>query len=92
MTPTFFYRFDTEAEALSAFDGLTIDGRFEMETVFVDVIGTIFKETGVTIHDPEFGDYPEYAPLPWFHLNAIARIEEIEAFEIFPVTPYRVFA
>lgn len=91
MTQTFFYRFDTKEEAHAVFSPISVDGDFELELIAVDVIGTIYKETGVIIHDPEFGDYPEMTPLPWFHINTTERLEGFSQWEVFPVTPYRVF-
>ena len=91
MNQTFFYRFDTEQEALDAFYSITVNGAFELEVIAVDVIGTIYKETGVMIPDPPFGEYPELVALPWFHLNTTERLDGFAQWEVFPVTPYRVF-
>lgn len=59
----------------------------------LDPVGVIWKPTGVVIHDAEFGDMPDLAPAPGWHLNFIGILPpEAEAFEVFPATPSRVFA
>lgn len=35
----------------------------------IDIVGVIYKATGVILTDPEGNDYPETAPLDGYHLN-----------------------
>ena len=91
MTETFFYRFETEQAALDAFEPIALDGRFYLDSIAVDVINKIYKPTGNVVVDVEGVEFPELAPLPWFHLNTTERLDGFTAFEVFPVTPYRVF-
>jgi hypothetical protein len=35
----------------------------------IDIVGVIYKATGVMLTDPEGNDYPETAPLDGYHLN-----------------------
>jgi hypothetical protein len=70
-----FYRQDTTTE---------VDGETGEETVTnvgepylvatthdyaIDIVGVIYKATGVMLTDPEGNDYPETAPLDGYHLN-----------------------
>ena len=70
-----FYRQDTTTE---------VDGETGEETVInvgdpylvstthdyaIDIVGVIYKATGVMLTDPEGNDYPETAPLDGYHLN-----------------------
>lgn len=91
MTQTFFYRFSTRQEALDAFAPISIDGAFELEFIAVDVIDVILKETGETAFTEDGFEYPVTVPLPWFHLNTTEQLTGFSAYEVFPVTPYRVF-
>ena len=72
------------------------------ETHSLDVIGTIYAETGntLTTEENEFGDtfeYPETAPIDGYHANLLLHGEEMpEALAGFvieaPTTPARRFA
>jgi hypothetical protein len=70
-----FYRQDTTTE---------VDGETGEETVTdvgepylvatthdyaIDIVGVIYKATGVMLTDPEGNEYPETAPLDGYHLN-----------------------
>jgi len=60
----------------------------------IDVVGIIHKPTGNMLDDGEGGLYPEQAPIIGWHVN-IACNDIHEAFadyEVFPVTPSRIFA
>lgn len=35
----------------------------------IDIVGVIYKATGVMLTDPEGNEYPETAPLDGYHLN-----------------------
>lgn len=59
----------------------------------LDIIGTIYKPTGVMLTDDEGFDYPEMQALDGFHANlkadaGITGLPTIEA----PATPYRKWA
>ena len=70
-----FYRQDTTTE---------VDGETGEETVInvgepylvstthdyaIDIVGVIYKATGVMLTDPEGNEYPETAPLDGWHVN-----------------------
>ena len=66
----------------------------------IDIVGVIYKATGVMLTDPEGNDYPETAPLDGYHLNVrllndIMR-EAVEAIDathgVTPNSPSRVWA
>ena len=67
---------------------------------WLDVVGTIYDPTGITITSPDGMEYPEIAPVPGWHIN-IRLIGDnyrqiVEALDVTygsnPVTPRRVFA
>lgn len=91
MTQTYFYRFTSESQALEHFSEISIDGRFELDGIATDVIGTIFKESGTLIESEDGDFFPEYVATPGFHINTTDTFETMVEFEVFPVTPYRVF-
>lgn len=86
-----FLRFSDEAAARAAFaDYLTDDGDWPsyIGTAAVDVVGTIYRLTGILLDD----DVPEMAPLEGFHINLSDSVPELAEFEIdAPTTPARVF-
>lgn len=64
----------------------------------IDLVGTIYAPTGVTVTDDEGFEYPETAPVDGYHVNvrwvgggrdAIEAIDEQYGME--PATPYRTF-
>lgn len=101
-----FYRQDTTTE---------VDGETGEETVTnvgepylvstthdyaIDIVGVIYKATGVMLTDPEGNDYPETAPLDGYHLNIRllndTMREAVEAIDathgLTPNSPSRVWA
>ena len=95
-----FLRFDTEVEANAAlYDEQTNVQDDVVETVLVpkyaavDVVGVIYKPTGVMLTTDE-GEVPEMAPLDGWHANVRHTDEapELEAFRVFPATPSRMWA
>ena len=60
----------------------------------LDIIGSIYKETGVMLTDAEGMEYPEMAPIDGFHANMIATTEaDLSAITVAsPATPYRKWA
>ncbi|WP_447040754.1 hypothetical protein [Vibrio parahaemolyticus] len=72
-----YKEFFLRAESYEAFvsecvaAGLTIDGAIitASHNHSMILIGKLYKETGVTLKDPEGNDYPETAALPGYHVN-----------------------
>jgi hypothetical protein len=100
MYTDFFLRFDTEAEANAAlFTEQTNVQDDVVETVLVpkyaavDVVGVIYAPTGKTIHNEELS-YAEMKPLPGWHANVRHTDEapELAPYQVFPVTPARMWA
>lgn len=66
----------------------------------IDIVGVIYKATGVMLTDPEGNDYPETAHLDGYHLNIRllndTMREAVEAIEathgVTPNSPSRVWA
>ena len=59
----------------------------------IDIIGTIHKPTGVILTDSDGMEYPEYAPIPGWHLNSTEPVAVWEQYQVFPSGTYhRVFA
>jgi hypothetical protein len=66
----------------------------------IDIVGVIYKATGVILTDPEGNDYPETAPLDGYHLNIRllndTMREAVEAIDathgVTPNSPSRVWA
>mgnify|MGYP000553614794 CR=1 FL=1 len=63
----------------------------------IDVVGIIYKPTGVMLEGADGLYYPEQAPIPGWHVNV--RIlsgdplpESFTQYEVFPSTPAREFA
>lgn len=89
-----FLRSESEAAARAAFANFTEDGAWPsyIGTAAVDVIGTIYRETGQMLETPD-GEVPEMAPVPGYHINLSARVPELQEFEIeTPTNPVRIFA
>jgi hypothetical protein len=59
----------------------------------IDEIGLIYKPSG-TMLQGEFGEFPEMEPTPGYHVNVRHSVEapELEVYQVFPVTPIRVWA
>ena len=65
----------------------------------IDLVGTIYEPTGVTLTDDEGNEYPETAPVDGWHVNVRlvgdARREDVEAIDVTygvtPNSPSRVF-
>lgn len=89
ITHTVFYRFPDEGvyrEHIADY----VDEAGSGIDVTLDVIGTLFKATGAMVE--EAGDsYPEILPIPGYHVNTTDELPTLSAYEVFPVTPYRVF-
>jgi len=80
-----------EAANLAVKDGDPEEWRFTGTAL--DIIGTIYKETGAMLTDEEGMQYPEMVAVEGFHANLIAEdglegLPEVSA----PATPYRVWA
>ena len=59
----------------------------------IDIIGIIHKPTGVMLADSDGIEYPEYAPIPGYHINSTEPVPEWEQYQIIPSGVYhRVFA
>ena len=66
----------------------------------IDIVGVIYKATGVMLTDPEGNEYPETAPLDGYHLNIRLlndtmreAVDAIEAeYGLTPNSPSRVWA
>lgn len=103
---TIFLRSDTREEMEEAAEaaGLIVDDPQTGEPMLVtashahqlDVIGTIYEETGNILIDPETGEeYPEMGPIPGYHVNVKVLNElpaELQPFVITVITPYRIFS
>jgi hypothetical protein len=102
MYTDFFLRFDTEAEANAAlFTEQTNVQDDVVETVLVpkyaavDVIGVIYKPTGKMLKAKKGEEpMPEMAPLEGWHVNVRHTDEapELAPYQVFPVTPARMWA
>jgi hypothetical protein len=59
-----------------------------------DIIGTIYKETGVTLTDAEGNEYPEMKEVEGFFVNTLPEFmsEELKPFIVTPTALHRVFA
>lgn len=92
----YMLKFNTEAECKQA---LYTEETFNEQTVLlpkytaVDVIGTIYEPTGNMI-STEYGDTPEMTPVAGWHANVRhdEPAPELEAYQVFPATPVRVWA
>lgn len=85
-----FLRFQNEDAARAAFADHLQEGEWPVyiDGVAVDVVGTIYRPTGVMLDD----DVPEMAPLEGFHINLSESAPELVEFEIdVPTAPARVF-
>lgn len=99
---TQYLKFHDEATAisvLSQFRGPDQDGNeiwiTASHTHALDVVGTIYKPTGVTLPSSEPGmpDFPEMAPVPGFHVNFIGELPAgATPYVVEPANPSRVFA
>ena len=58
-----------------------------------DLIGTIYKPSGVMLTDEEGNEYPEMVALEGYHVNALPPLADgLESYVVAPSTPSRVFA
>jgi hypothetical protein len=59
-----------------------------------DILGTIYKSTGVMLTDNDGHEYPETAPIAGYHVNTLPEFmtEALQPFAVTPSTPRRVFA
>lgn len=78
-----FLRFADEAEATAALTDYTGS---------IDIIGTIYKPTGVMIETDE-GEVEEVAPIPGWHVNTRGPMPaELLPFSVLPAQPVRIWA
>ena len=69
----------------------------ELQFVYqnTDVIGTIYKPTGIMLKDKEGMEYPEMKALDGYHVNVRLGADEddtiLEAYTIEPTNPVRVW-
>jgi hypothetical protein len=83
MNGDLYLRFADEAEATAALEGYTGS---------IDVIGVIYKPTGVML-DTDEGAVPEMAPIPGWHVNTRGPMPEaLLPFSVIPEHPVRVWA
>ena len=97
-----FLKFPDEATAisvLSQFRGPDQDGNevwiTASHTHALDVVGTIYKPTGVMLPSSEPGmpDFPEMAPIQGFHVNFIGALPDSAIpYVVIPTNPARIFA
>jgi len=93
--------YDMEDENNIRPDDLDIDAEWEMTGAYdhrftgtaLDIIGTIYTETGNMLTDDEGMEYPEMVPVEGFHANMKADVD-IEGLPTIdaPTTPYRKWA
>ena len=59
-----------------------------------DIIGTIYKPTGLMITDSDGAEYPETAPVDGYHVNVLTEelTELLQPYVVTPKTLVRVFA
>lgn len=88
-TRTVFYRFPSISEYLDLISAYVDESGNGVE-VTLDVIGTLYKATGNLVGVGE-DSYPEILPIPGYHVNTTEELAALAAYEVFPVTPYRVF-
>lgn len=91
-------RADDEATLAAALEALPLDGH----GIALDIIGTLYAETGETATDPETGETIALtAPLSGWHANLRIRDDHpdraaieasLAAFVVVPETPRRVWA
>ena len=94
----YYLKFTTEQAMKDSFITLElaemIDNTF-ITKVPTDVIGTIYKPTGVMLTSNGI-DYPEMVAIDGWHVNIIADLTEIQQASLpllsKPLTPYRVWA
>ena len=56
-------------------------------------IGTIHRPTGTMLTNSEGDEYPEFAPIPGYHINSTEAVPEWEQYQVFPSGAYHcVFA
>ena len=96
--------YDLEDENNIRPDDLELDAEWEMTGAYdwrftgtaIDMIGTIYTETGNMLTDDEGMEYPEMTALDGYHANLIANLtdDELSALPTVdaPATPYRKWA
>ena len=58
-----------------------------------DIIGTIYKPTGVILRDKEGNEYSEMKATDGYHVNTLPPLDDkLEKFVVVPTTLSRVFA
>ena len=59
-----------------------------------DLIGTIYKPSGVMLTDAEGNEYPEMVAVDGYHVNTVPESMDdvLQAYLVTPATPSRVFA
>lgn len=59
-----------------------------------DLVGTIYKTSGVMLIDAEGNEYPEMVAVEGYHVNTLSsEVDEVlQVHVVTPVTPNRVFA
>lgn len=78
-----YLKFTDEAEATAALDGYTGS---------IDIIGVIYKPTGVMI-DTDDGEVPEVAAIPGWHVNTRGPMDPaLLPYSVEPAHPVRVWA
>lgn len=88
-----FLYFQDEAAFEAVVSPWMSEGRYPgaINGIAIDVIGVIFKPTGVIISHPD-GDYPEMEAIPGFHVNTTGHLDIFEPYEVpAPATPHRIF-
>lgn len=93
---TFFLKFENEAQAIEQLADYRNEYGWQTASVdhALDVVGTIYKPTGVMVDGEDGMQYPEMVPLDGFHVNlAISELpESLVPFAVTPGQPARVFA
>lgn len=99
---TQYLKFPDEATAISVlpqFRGPDQDGNevwiTASHTHALDVVGTIYKPTGVMLpsSDPDMPAFHEMAPIPGYHVNFIGNLPtEADQYIVVPSNPTRVFS
>ena len=92
----YFLKFEDETLADAVLFDMQHDGEGYVKVpkyTAIDVIGVIYKPTGVMLTTDE-GEVPEMAPVEGWHVNVRHKEEapELDAYRIFPQSPVRGWA
>ncbi len=81
--------FMLEAGLLRQVEDQIVQGEGQM----IDIIGPIYKATGVMLTDQEGLEYPEMSDIGWWHVNMRGELPEtLKPFKITVTgTPYRIW-